>query len=77
MKKLNTRFVVIVSALLASAVVVGESMLSAQTTQGASSVHSIPYPQVAPPTLNLDFPIAKKQLHASASSLVVAAFLFF
>ena len=51
MKKLDTRFVVIVSALLASAVVVGESMLSAQTTQGASSVHSIPYPQVAPPNL--------------------------
>ena len=52
MKKMTTRIVVIGSALLAGAAVVGTSMLSAQTTQpAASSVHSIPYPMVAPPDL--------------------------
>lgn len=51
MKKMNTRIVVIGSALLAGAAAVGTS-LSAQTTRpAASSVHSIPYPMVAPPDL--------------------------
>jgi cytochrome c5 len=51
MKKLNPHFVVIGLSLLGGALVVGTSMLSAQTTQSTSVVHSIPYPQIAPPDL--------------------------
>ena len=51
MKKLKSRFVVIGSSLLGGVLVISASMLSAQATQSASSVHSIPYPQIAPPNL--------------------------
>jgi hypothetical protein len=43
--------VVIGSAFLVGTAIAGTSLLSVQTTQPASTVHSIPYPTVAPPDL--------------------------
>ena len=64
MNNINKRFVVIGAVLLGGALTVGVSMLPAQTTQPATStVHSIPYPQVAPPDLP-DGP-GKEQFSAS------------